>query len=418
MRSSFYRPIGGSFVFLFAFAILQQPLEAQIFDNQYLIESFPLPDAKSASMGGSTMALSPDWTAAFNNPAALVLARRISFSSGFQRITTWSELDGTNLELPKSDNASSAISHFAMVYPVPVYRGSLVWSVAYSRNSDYEFSYRIKAAADPVEYNFAEKADESAWSFALATQLSQHFSGGISIALSKGDHRAYYAQDAVEDGELYVYEMQTRQEYDATKVSLGGILQPNDKLNIGVSLQFPAKHTIDARDLASSISYEYTTPPSLTIGAAWSEYFWALSASYMFRDFATVSDDLPDNYTEPELDNLRSMSQINLGGEVALMKSDLSLRGGFWQRTYPGHQLYWAPDLETEEPGILTNKMTLLETSRGFSLGLGYLIDEVVSFDLGLYHEQMQLAYDSVSAGSIKQYRKKSGILLSLSYKM
>jgi len=393
---------------------------AQIFDNHFLIETRNLPDARLCASGFTGLSLSGDWSAAISNPAALVLAKRIKFSTGYKTIQSASELQGENLVNPDSYSAKPSFSHFAITFPVPVYRGALVWSLAYVKAADYDFSFGIKQPQDSRDLFFSEQGAESILSFAMATQISQQVAGAFALNLYKGDHSAYYSH--VDDGAISsILYKDLEQEYRVLKLSLGGMFKPSKNLHLGIQVVLPAAYEIETRDDFSSLSYEFSIPASLNLSASLKDYFWSISAAFLHRGFSSTSYDLPDNYVEPELSKIKSLSQFSLGGEFAVLNSDFTLRAGGWRRTYPQHIFLWdsvaAPD-DPDQRVSVTHRAEELEGCLGVAIGMGYLANESISVDISYHRETYTLKYPSLAAGRVVQDRISQGLVLSLLYNM
>jgi hypothetical protein len=108
--------------------------------------------AKSIALTGSNLTDANDNLAFLKNPAALTSVKRIRLSSGLG-MTNYGA-DATYLD--NRNDASlmtSYMSHFAFVFPYPVYRGNLVFALAY--NNDKLFSGQKDISAfDPRQNSF------------------------------------------------------------------------------------------------------------------------------------------------------------------------------------------------------------------------------------------------------------------------
>jgi hypothetical protein len=412
---SAFRLITKSLLLLFICLGIPHCAMAQISDFYFLHQNQILPDAKVAGNGASAMAINSDWTAAFLNPAALTLAKRIKFSCGFHNIAFKNSLMDGVQKTSKTEYSNSPLSHISIVYPVPVFRGALVWSFAYSKTADYASSYSLKSADEYPSSSFTDSGDESTFSFSLATQLSRYFSGGLALNLSNGKHTASFSQLVSEFGSIYEYSQDIKTSYNALKLSLGGLYQVNSNLQLGLQLVFPTVNKVEANDFDNANNYDYKTPPALSVGAGWQDYFWSVSASYSYQDLTSVSTNLPDYLEPPELQYLRNVSQFNLGAELDFLNSDFRLRTGLWLRSYPGHHILWAVD---EAENIVSHNATSPNNTLGLSTGLGYLINEIFSINLSMYHEKTNLNFSNSPAGSFKRESVKSGFLLSAYYSL
>jgi len=92
--------------------------------------------ARALGMGNSYIALSDDYSGVLFNPAGLGLAKKFGLSVTMNT----NSFDNTVSFLGNNSNAIKTtvnLNQFGFVYPVPTIRGSLVFSLGYSRVKDF-----------------------------------------------------------------------------------------------------------------------------------------------------------------------------------------------------------------------------------------------------------------------------------------
>jgi len=105
-------------------------------DALLLSEPGPYSTARALGMGNSYTALSDDYSAVLFNPAGLGLAKKLGLSITMNT----NSFDNTVSFLGNNSNAIKTtvnLNQFGFVYPVPTIRGSLVFSLGYSRVKDF-----------------------------------------------------------------------------------------------------------------------------------------------------------------------------------------------------------------------------------------------------------------------------------------
>ena len=104
--------------------------------------------ARAIAMGGAYTALGGDYSASLWNPAALADIRRVEVYGTLSYLSRGNEFSlspttSFSNSLSKSDENFTNLSTFGIAYPLPTYRGSLVFSFGYNRvkslDSNFEF---------------------------------------------------------------------------------------------------------------------------------------------------------------------------------------------------------------------------------------------------------------------------------------
>lgn len=112
-------------------------LSAQNYNDALLLSEPGLyTGAKALGMGNSFIALSDDYSAVIFNPAGLGLAKKLGLSVTLNT----NSFDNTVSFLGNNSNALKTtvnLNQFGFVFPVPTVKGSLVFSLGYSRVKDF-----------------------------------------------------------------------------------------------------------------------------------------------------------------------------------------------------------------------------------------------------------------------------------------
>ncbi len=116
---------------------------------------------RAIGMGGAFVSIANDYSASYWNPAGLGQIRRFELASSFNSsvFEDKSEYSGSSFsENIKSSNLSSV----NFVYPVPTYRGSMVFAIGYNRITDFNNIFSIAGYASGVDL-FTESIIDSVY---------------------------------------------------------------------------------------------------------------------------------------------------------------------------------------------------------------------------------------------------------------
>ena len=358
--------------------------------------------ARASGFGQAGLAMVDDGTAAWWNPANLSWLRRTELSAsmirGSSRVTASFEPDGRDTEETRSQ---TNLDHIGVAYPVPVYRGSLIWAVGYTRLNSFDREEGIRSGT--VLDKLSDEGNSSVLYASLAGQVSRTFHAGLTLMYHMDKYESLFSRS--EDASITIQEHDDL-EMKGVGLRLGGCYSPDNPLRISAVIQPPLKLDVDwTRTLIAGEnspglygnSYSLRLPLELGLGASWRERFWQLGISWSWQDWSTAEyDDLPAG-TEQTLNNdviedaYQGSHLLALGGECTVPGSDLMLRAGLWYRSLPfsdtritrltedSSYSYW--EYESESPHW------------GFGLGAGYLFDQVLAIELSFNWENMKLSY-------------------------
>ena len=140
------------------------------------IDNFAGVGVRAMGMGGAFVGVADDYTATYWNPAGLAQIDRREVHVGLLRNSreNTSTFNGTSAG---SELSNTRFGSLGFVYPYPVYRGSLVFSVGFKRIKDFDWSLRQTGldAVDSlyVDHRFQHEGELSLSSVAVAVDVSR-----------------------------------------------------------------------------------------------------------------------------------------------------------------------------------------------------------------------------------------------------
>ncbi len=421
--------------------------------------------ARALGMGGAYTGVADDYSAIYWNPAGLAQIRKMEF---------WMELAHTRFsnDIVYQGSPSSATNNatrfhsLGLVFPIPTYRGSLVFAFGYQRLKDFEYannfrgisslpSDRLSFYLDTTNtvYNFGGKpverqeyvSDEGTlnqWSFAGAMDVSPNISVGLSLNYWKGssDYVQDFTQtdvfnnfpDALYPANFYDY-LENRKiltTYSSFSAKLSGLFRAGRFARIGLGMELPQTFNVneDYRSESSlsfddgeilnfdpeegTFEYDVKIPFRFFGGASFAFGPVLVSASAKYTDWTQVKFDLPSN---------ASLSD----DYSALLSQNKNFRTDYREtvKINLGGEI-GLPLLDSQlragyiyDPSPLKNADS--DNDRTFfTAGYGVLIDRVLKLDATFVQGSWkQTTYDDLAPAGTQEditYRK---ILLTISYR-
>lgn len=380
----------------FAAAGLLAPAQAQEEVFQRGIE-FGI-GGRAMGMGGAYTGVGDDYSAAFWNPAALTQIRRLE---GFATLSHAQRENEATFGFTRNLDKASAtnFNSLGLAYPIPTYRGSLVFSLGYHRvrpyDSNFSFAWFNNTPEDSVNQRWSELEDGSlsTWTFAGATEVAPNFSVGAAINLwsGKNDYLSSFVENDILD--LYTFRSYRNDdalvsEFSGINVKLAGLYRASSLLRLGFTLGTPTTFTVKDRwDVtdetefddgeieggsdAGRYEYKIRSPFSLGAGAAVNAAGLLLSGSVEHNDWSQIRytteppiEGLSRNEANDELArNYRATTRMRLGAEFTLPVLDVQLRAGYFRDPNPLKGLPDNADREflTAGVGIFLDKQVRLD---------------------------------------------------------
>lgn len=375
---------------------------------------------RALALGGAYRALSDDLSGLYWNPAGLASVRRIEFGLGLDEGITY---DKTQIGVSPVNNHLSRmrLNELGIVFPIPTYRGSLVFALGYNRVHNFD-SYGIFRSTQPSDF----EADElesgrlGIWSFGGAIDVSPRVSFGLLLRLWTGfDDYTYNSTDVTSPQDYYDYSDAISSDLTSFNVMGGVILKPLPWLRIGGTIETPTKFKISETSsfaIDSSVAgqlgheegsagytYHVSRPWRLGLGTAVLIRRLGISADAGLIDWTQMNftDDTPVTYlTKQQADNmisrnLRTAIDWHFGLEYWLPFANARLQAGY---------AYTPTPFNTSE--VLKSRQTV---TGGFSV----LVDP--SFQI-----QGTAAYNwwDRTLGGWKENLRLAQFLLTLSYRV
>lgn len=367
--------------------------------------------ARAMGMGGAFMAVGDDYTASYWNPAALAQIRRFEVLASLSHAQHENDAVGAGLRL-KDDASFTRVNSLGFAYPVPTYRGSLVFSVGYNRlkpyDSNFNFEWFNSTADDSVQQRWSELEEGSLnnWMFAGAVDVAPNFSVGLSLNYWTG--KDDYQFSFVEQDNLDLYTLRDFRrddniisEFRGFNIKLGGLLRVNPHLRLAATIATPTTlkvteswtsddetrfddPTVKPTELFSyegSFEYKIRSPFVFGAGASLNLAGLLLAGSAEFIDWSQIRytseppiEDLSKNKANEQLArNYRSVTRLRAGAEFTLPGLGLQVRGGYYLDPSPLADL---PDDADRE---------------FFTYGLGFLLNKQVKLDIAYFTGEFQL---------------------------
>ena len=222
--------------------------------------------ARAMGMGGAHIACVNDATALFYNPAGLARVKRLELGLGLthQRFLNETGLLGSNrpagafyyYDNNSRRQSNTRFSSASFVYPVPTYRGSLVFGLGVFRmmNFDKTFKYSYIPSAtymygDAGQELVSESGGVNMWSAGGALDISPNISIGLALNYwHGGEDYSYESEFSWWNGDT-LYEMRYDDEiyddYSGFSAKLGMSVWPSKYFSFGLTLESPTWLTVD-----------------------------------------------------------------------------------------------------------------------------------------------------------------------------
>ena len=386
--------------------------------------------ARAMGMGGAQIATADDASALVYNPALLTKIKRIELSGAMSHQRLKNETGFTGNFKPIRDylqkesitQSNTRFSSANIVLPVPTYRGSLVFALGFNRMKSFDRAYH-SVTLDPsdgatlLDASVLETGGINMWSFGGALDLSPNVSIGGVVNYWQGDDdflQEYYLPLINKLG----YEVREKNRYldsySGWNGKLGFSAQPNKYLSLGAVVDFPTKFSIE-QDYSFSYDslkvapdsewvseyevfghYDLTHPYSLGAGAALSFKYFTLAGDIYYTDWSQMEGKGVDNKLIKE--NYQEVVRWHIGAEVVMPEFSTKFRVGYYVDPIPFKTVYLNND------------------RKYFTLGAGFLIDQVMTLDIAWNHGFYEFRDNRVQF--IKEAYTTDKIFVGLAYRL
>ena len=368
--------------------------------QEVALDGFSGIGARAMGMGGAYVTVSDDFSGLFWNPAGLARAQHGSISWGMShdRFRNESQFFSrpSAFELNSTRFASAGV-----VYPVPVYRGSLVFAGGFGRNRHFDAGLRIHAydeIADFEKSGFSEdRGTFGAWTLGAAIDLAPRLSAGISIYKWRGTNRFLQELTLEDVQQVHVDTVRLYQRFESddefSALGLQGGIRfwhpSNFRIGVTISVATPIRVSAEVADEFEDTyedrkdtyprdyyvdRYEIRQPISLGFGLGWASKGLTLSGDVHYGDLQEATYNVRARNIVPHVDDFRrqyrNAVRIHLGGEYAISGRGLALRGGYYRD--PVRYVGGGPVPEVR-----------IETDRNaWTLGIGAELDRYFALDV------------------------------------
>lgn len=393
--------------------------------------------ARAVGMGGAHIAVANDASAMTWNPAGLVHVKRIEVSTSWafddrEIETTW---HGNGDKTGENEGQLAGL-HF--LYPYPTYRGALVIGFGMDRLSNFNLNYRRSGLDEEAlvqewdgenrEYvtlfdgpgfltdSHTREGKLTAWSGAVAWDISPRFSAGINLSYLNGsilDEQIFLTEDVNDGNDTYEsLQTSTLLDLDISGYSaLGGLLyQASPEVRFGAVigtprvLDFERFEQVQIRDFRDDGFEDFesntdiladetvTFPWFFGFGVSYAARGLMLAGDVRYTDWAELKDEVGDveEFLKPYYEEETSLS---LGGEYLLPRIPLRFRAGY--RYEPvSFNLTYCPFDECAPVGRDPAELdvTVDRDRHVYSAGAGYLFGSIFALDAAFetgYYERM-----------------------------
>jgi long-subunit fatty acid transport protein len=362
------------------------------------------PFARAAGLGGAYTAIADDLGAMHYNPAGLAQIRGIELSIGMrhQNDTATFDFFDASREAPTTATGLDALG---FAYPVPTYRGSLVFALAVHRARSNELeSSRVDQRSDGTTvYNdeFLRRQEGGLWKFGggVAVDVLPQLSVGLGLAYWNGTLEDDQYREIDEQGPnplRALDRLRTEANVDGFSFDLGLMGYLGRAGRIGIHIESPVwldisgSGQISLDDLDDGqpalveplyLDQEPRLPWSITAGTSWGlgPFLVAADAGYTaweeFESGVDFGDGLPVTVSDYE-----NGIALRGGVEFVVPWTALRLRGGY------AHEPL-AYRLLLGNPSVLEEDRRTLSAGAGILVANSFALDAAASYSRSIRHD-------------------------------
>ncbi|MFC2088496.1 OmpP1/FadL family transporter [Calditrichota bacterium] len=424
--------------------------------------------ARSISMGGAFSGVADDYSAIYWNPAGLAQIKKMEFYGGISHLKYENEATfyGTRM---KGDDSFTKLSSIGLVFPVPTYRGSLVFALGYQRIKEFDKTLHFSGFNpnsndlfftfiennDTLDYYFDKNVQQEEfvqqsghlnnWSFASAVDISQNVSVGATLNFWTGsstyifdfiqtDKNNLYpnAQDPLRDTDYDSYSISQKiiGEYSAFQIKIGALMRPSNSLRIGLNISLPSTFNVvekynDSDELVfdlgdsdaitgepSEFEYDVSTPFQFDLGASYKLKDFTISGGLEYVDLSQVEFELPDDVNLDE--NYSALLDENKRIKD-LYQEKMKLKAGI--------EYFWRDQNLVFRSGYLLDPSPLKDAPSDFDRnfitgGLGLVVDKQFLIDVAyMYGYWKNFSSDTYTPGGTDEDITYQKIFLTTSFR-
>ncbi len=388
------------------------------------IDHFAGVGARAMGMGGAYIAIAEDFTATYWNPAGLAQIRRIELYGGLSHFRDEAQVQfyGT----PRTTQLSrTRLSAIGLVFPMPTYRGSLVFSAGFNRVKSFDSVFGIEGFSTQDQAHKTGKTTEEGglgiYSIAGAVDVSPSISLGASLNIWDGSDafsRTLTSEDTTGAQEEEYSSFDDEYDGNLPSLKLAALVKTPIGLRFGMTLETPVTYTIeedweeqdDGDSYLGFVEYEIAMPYQFGVGVSWAfSNLLTVAADAVYSDWTQVRYNKSpwENVPKEELNEdiqtrYKDTLRFHVGGEFLLPVVPITLRTGFYRNPIP-----FIGPRESGDPKIeITNKRDYL------TLGAGTLIDQVLAIDIAWVR-----GISEQKEGNLAEKHEEDRVFMSAAYR-
>ena len=347
---------------------------------------------RAIGMGGAFVGLANDYAATYWNPAGLGQIRRMELTGSLSSLSYQDESTfyGSN----SVDKASATQLHaVGFVFPIPTYRGSLVFSLGYNRVASFNGNFLVdgfnSSPGDSVR-QVGEQIDRGGlrqWVFAGSVQMSENLYLGGSLNLWTGNYNYSWEMREIDELDIWEQSQWLYQDEIDTKINgfnmtFGALYNLYNRFRFGATIETPlsfkgaedwnsyTKIDYDDNtywDSTSTGTYDYhiRKPMTINLGASLSLPLLTVAGDVSFIDWSQMEYTSPSDLRTQNryfIKKMRPVTRYRLGAEMAVPLLNVRLRAGYMLDPSP-----YKNDLSSADKNFLTAGFGLL-LDRQFTL--------------------------------------------------
>ncbi len=436
---------------------------SELLDNQYGF------GARSIGMGSAYTGVADDYSAIYWNPAGLAQIKKMEIYAGLSHLKFSNDATFYGTQLSSDENFTK-LSSIGLVFPVPTFRGSLVFALGYQRVKEFDKTLhftgfnpnsngtfftiieKYQTHNDTLGSYFDRNVQQEEliqqsghlnnWSFAGSMDISPNVSVGVTLNFWTGTNSYMFdfLQTDTEDKypnlldtlnfDSYAISQKIIGDYSAFQLKLGALFRPNPQLRVGLTISLPTTYNIIEkssysddliRDDGETLpyiedpdenEYDVSTPFKFDLGASYQLKDLLFSAGIEYADFSQIKFELPD---EVGLDEFQK-DLLDENKEIKNLFSDkLKLKAGI--------EYFWRDQNLVFRGGYLLDPSPLKDAPSEFNrniitAGLGFVIDKQFIIDAAYMHGSWKnYSEDSYTPGGTEEDITYQKIFLTTSFR-
>jgi len=442
------------FFLLVVFLLIYQPVYSQTALNEIsFLTDYTGFGARALGMGGAYTSIGGNYSSVYWNPSGLGLVKRQELYMSFLQMNTKNSASfyGNDLESSKNQTKLDALGY---VFPVPTYKGSLVFAVGYNRTQKFGNSISLQGRNPKIALAYyiyedlevyddlyvKETLDETGhigqYSFSGAVEAQKDLFIGATLNIYHGYNEYNVIYKEFDDKNLYSNEDNTGfDQYNQTQyiksdisgyeLRVGALYKLNENIYTGATIIFPKTYRIEENwkmddiiyfddnyyetyDDLSQYKYKVQYPFRFSFGGSISTTNFLISGDIEYTDLSQMKykNEPPVADISKEEANLNIREQVGsiltkrVGAEFLIPKTNYRIRGGYFVIPSPYKNVSDDKD------------------KKGVSAGIGMVINDKTIIDIAYVRTWWnEKNYDGFVGADIDEQHKRNYIYATIIYR-